>query len=128
MSITRHKGFLSTFLTSALIVLITVITHFNKHLFIDQPFNTDVVGFVIIILSIALLFRIPYVRIVLAVIATLFILYIAAKTIESPSDFYLIPRAIMFTVLLFVWYMLLFEEAVKIYVRRKAKGRSKIPT
>lgn len=124
----KQKGFLSTCLTSVLIVSITVITHVKRHLFMDGSMETNVVELAIVILSIALIFRVPFVRVILAGCASIFLFYIAVMAIESPSDFYLVPRAIMFLVLLFVWYMLLFEEAVKIYVSHKANGRLKVLT
>lgn len=94
----------------------------------DGSMETNVVELAIVILSIALIFRVPFVRVILAGCASIFLFYIAVMAIESPSDFYLVPRAIMFLVLLFVWYMLLFEEAVKIYVSHKANGRLKVLT
>lgn len=125
----RQKGFLCTFLTSVLIVSLVVAIHYQKYLFVEKSsVNTGIIELVLVLLSISLMLRIYLVRILLAVLSIMGVVYMIFMAMNSPNDFYLMLRTTIFMALLFICYMLVFEGAVKEYANRRIKPRSNIQT
>ncbi|MRT94578.1 hypothetical protein [Ancylomarina sp. 16SWW S1-10-2] len=114
----NQEGFLSTLFTVVLIFAIAIATEYFDSLFVHDTGHIKIFGGIGVVLAIALLFRLKFVRYILsiitllAIVATLFMLY------GSGGEF-VYAHSVLLVSLSLIAYFLVFSNSVQNYVGRK---------
>ncbi len=114
----RKTGFFATLFITFLITFITLFTHYNKTLFVQETGNFKIFGVVTIVLAFGLLLKWRYVRQILTVIVGVVAAVMVYVTFVVPSVFRT-AYIILTGALLIVLHQLIFSKAVKQYVKYK---------
>jgi len=114
----RQTGFFPTLFITFLITFITLFTHYNKTLFVQETGNFKIFGVVTIILAFWLLLKWRYVRQILTIIVGVVTVVMGSITFVVPTEFRT-AYIILTGALLLVLYLLIFSTAVKQYVKYK---------
>jgi len=114
----HQEGFRSTLIIAVLIFSIATATEYFDSLFVHETGNIKIFGGIGILLAIALLFRMRFVRYILSVITLLAIVMTLLMLYWSGGEF-VYAHASLLVALGLIAYFLVFSNSVKTYVARK---------
>ncbi len=110
----QQEGFLVTFIVALLVISISLITEHSQSLFVHETGNIRYFGSFGIILSIGLLLKWRYARIILGFLTLLALIITILILVKTEQEF-LLAYTILTIALLFASYLLWFSKALKIY-------------
>jgi hypothetical protein len=113
-----QEGFLSTLLTAVLIFSIAIATEYFQHFFVPETGNIKIFGGIGILLAIALLLKMKYVRQILSVV-TFIAMVVVILIIYMAEREFVYAHSTLLVALGLVAYFLVFSDSVKTYVARK---------
>lgn len=113
-NLSLKRGFYFTLFTSILIISITLITEFQKTLFVHESGNFTLFGVIGSVLAIGLLLKWRYVRTIL-IVFTLLSIPFEIMVLSNLAKEFLIPHIVLLIVLIIILSLLVFSKSLKYY-------------